>query len=190
MIIGTIVGMVTSLHQISNNLTVVNTVCRVYVTFIRGTPTTIQLLIIYFVVFGSANISQVIVASIAFGLNSGAYIAEIIRAGISSIPKGQFEACESLGLSTSSMMLLVILPQAIKNILPALCNEGITLLKETSIVGYIALMDLTRAGNIIRSQTFDAFLPLVGVALIYLAMVMILSYLVKLLEKRLNANAV
>ncbi len=190
LILGVIVGAVTSLHQINGKLKVPNTICNVYITAIRGTPTTIQLLIIYFVVFASVALSQVFIAGIAFGINSGAYVAEIMRAGIGSVPKGQFEASESLGLPTDVMMTSVVLPQAFRNILPALCNEGITLLKETSIVGYIGLMDLTRAGNIIRAQTFDAFLPLIVVALIYLIMVMVLSFLVKKLERRLNANAI
>ena len=190
LLLGVLIGAITSLHQINGKLTLPNTVCRLYVTVIRGTPTTIQLLIIYFFVFASIALGQVIIAGIAFGLNSAAYIAEIIRAGINSVPKGQFEASNSLGLPTNVTMTSVILPQAFRNILPALCNEGITLLKETSICGYIGLMDLTRAGNIIRAQTFDAFLPLVIVALIYLAVVLVLSYLVRRLERRLGSNAI
>jgi len=190
LMLGVIVGAVTSLHQVTGKLKAPNAVCHAYVTVIRGTPTTIQLLIIYFIVFASLAINQVIIAGVAFGLNSGAYIAEIMRAGINSVPKGQFEASYSLGLPTDVTMSSVVLPQAFRNILPALCNEGITLLKETSICGYIGLMDLTRAGNIIRAQTFDAFLPLIAVALIYLIIVMILSYLVKRLERRLGSNAV
>lgn len=190
LLIGVIVGAITSLHQVNGKLKIPNTVCNLYITVIRGTPTTIQLLIIYFVVFASLAFSQVFIAGVAFGINSGAYVAEIMRAGIGSVPKGQFEACSSLGLSTETTMKSVILPQALRNILPALCNEGITLLKETSICGYIGLMDLTRAGNIIRAQTFDAFLPLIGVALIYLILVLVLSYLVKRLERRLSVNAV
>ena len=190
LLLGVLIGAITSLHQINGKLALPNTVCRLYVTVIRGTPTTIQLLIIYFFVFASIALGQVIIAGIAFGLNSAAYIAEIIRAGINSVPKGQFEASNSLGLPTNVTMTSVILPQAFRNILPALCNEGITLLKETSICGYIGLMDLTRAGNIIRAQTFDAFLPLVIVALIYLAVVLVLSYLVRRLERRLGSNAI
>lgn len=190
LILGVIVGAITSLHQINGKMGALNAVCRLYITLIRGTPTTIQLLIIYFIVFASLAINQVVIAGVAFGLNSGAYVAEIMRAGINSVPKGQFEASASLGLPTDVTMSSVVLPQAFRNILPALCNEGITLLKETSICGYIGLMDLTRAGNIIRAQTFDAFLPLVGVALIYLVLVMFLSYLVKRLERRLGSNAI
>ena len=190
LLLGVIFGAITSLHQINGKLKIPNVICNFYITVIRGTPTTIQLLIIYFVVFASIALNQVIIAGIAFGLNSAAYIAEIMRAGIGSVPKGQFEASYSLGLSTDVTMTSVVLPQAFRNILPALCNEGITLLKETSICGYIGLMDLTRAGNIIRAQTFDAFLPLFAVALIYLIIVLILSYLVKRLERRLGANAI
>ena len=190
LLLGVVLGAIMSLHQVNGKMKILNVICRTYVAIIRGTPTTIQLLIIYFIVFASIAMNQVIIAGIAFGLNSAAYVAEIMRAGIGSVPKGQFEASASLGLPTDVMMSSVVLPQAFRNILPALCNEGITLLKETSISGYIGLMDLTRAGNIIRSQTFDAFLPLIGVALIYLVIVLILSYLVKRLEKRLSVNAV
>lgn len=190
LVLGVIIGAVLSLHQINGKLKLPNAVCRFYVTVIRGTPTTIQLLIIYFFVFASIALGQVVIAGIAFGLNSAAYIAEIMRAGINSVPKGQFEASYSLGLPTDVTMSSVVLPQAFRNILPALCNEGITLLKETSICGYIGLMDLTRAGNIIRAQTFDAFLPLIVVALIYLVIVLFLSYLVKRLERRLGSNAI
>ena len=146
----------------------------------------IQLLIIYYVVFASSNIDAVLVATIAFGLNSSAYIAEIVRAGISSIDTGQFEAGRSLGFNYVQTMRYFILPQAIKNILPALGNEFIVLLKETSISGYIGIRDLTRGGDLIRSRTYDAFMPLIAVALIYLVIVVILSKLVSLLERRLN----
>ena len=148
----------------------------------------VHLLIIYFVIFGSVDISKMVVAIIAFGVNSGAYVAEIIRGGIMSIDKGQMEAGRSLGLSYVQTLRLVILPQAFKNVLPALGNEFIVLLKETSIAGYIALEDLTKAGDIIRSQTYDAFMPLAAVALIYLALVMLLSALLTRLEKRLKKN--
>jgi His/Glu/Gln/Arg/opine family amino acid ABC transporter permease subunit len=163
-------------------------ICRVYLTVIRGTPVVVQLLIIYFVIFGAVDINKVFVAILAFGLNSGAYVAEIIRAGIMSIDKGQLEAGRSLGLSYGKSMLFIILPQALKNVLPALGNEFIVLLKETSVSGYIALEDLTKGGDIIRSQTYDAFLPLIAVALIYLIVVICLSKLLGLLEKRLKQN--
>jgi polar amino acid transport system substrate-binding protein len=148
----------------------------------------VQLLIIYYVIFSSVHIDKLIVAILAFGINSGAYVAEIFRSGIMSIDNGQFEAARSLGLSYKTTMISVILPQAFKNVLPALANEFIVLLKETSISGYIGLNDLTRGGDIIRSITYDPMLPLIGVAIIYLVMVMGLSQLVKKLERRLRSN--
>jgi polar amino acid transport system permease protein len=148
----------------------------------------VQLLIIYYVIFSSVHIDKLIVAILAFGINSGAYVAEIFRSGIMSIDNGQFEAARSLGLSYKTTMISVILPQAFKNVLPALANEFIVLLKETSISGYIGLNDLTRGGDIIRSITYDPMLPLIGVAIIYLVMVMGLSQLVKKLERRLRNN--
>ena len=157
-------------------------------TVIRGPPVVVQLLIIYFVIFGSVNVSKVLVAIVAFGVNSGAYVAEIIRSGIMSIDKGQFEAGRSLGLSYLQTMVYIILPQAFKNVLPALGNEFIVLLKETSVSGYIALQDLTKAGDIIRSQTYTAFMPLIAVAVIYLAVVMLFSFLLGKLERRLKNN--
>lgn len=160
--------------------------CKVYLTVIRGTPVVIQLMIIYFVIFGSSRVDKTFVAVIAFGINSGAYVAEIIRSGIMSIDKGQFEAGRSLGFNYIQTMRYIIMPQAVKNVLPALGNEFIVLLKETSVAGYIALQDLTKGGDIIRSQTYSAFMPLIAVAVIYLVMVMIFSYLVGRLERRLN----
>ena len=148
----------------------------------------VQLLIIYYVIFSSVQVNKIIVAILAFGINSGAYVAEIFRSGIMSIDNGQFEAARSLGLSYKTTMISVILPQAFKNVLPALANEFIVLLKETSISGYIGLNDLTRGGDIIRSITYDPMLPLIGVAIIYLVMVMGLSQLVKKLERRLRNN--
>ena len=148
----------------------------------------VQLLIIYYVIFSSVHIDKLSVAILAFGINSGAYVAEIFRSGIMSIDNGQFEAARSLGLSYKTTMISVILPQAFKNVLPALANEFIVLLKETSISGYIGLNDLTRGGDIIRSITYDPMLPLIGVAIIYLVMVMGLSQLVKKLERRLRNN--
>ena len=145
-------------------------------------------MIIYFVIFSSVNVDKVLVAIVAFGINSGAYVAEIIRGGIMAVDKGQMEAGRSLGLSYIQSMKFIILPQAFKNVLPALGNEFIVLLKETSVSGYIALQDLTKGGDIIRSQTYDAFLPLIAVALIYLAVVIFLSYMLGILEKRLKKN--
>ena len=144
-------------------------------------------MLMYFVVFASCN-NKILVASISFGINSGAYIAEIMRSGIMSIDKGQMEAGRSLGLNYSTTMTRIIMPQAVKNILPALVNEMITLLKETSVCGYIGLNDLTRGGYIIQGITFDAMLPLIAVALIYLAIVMLFTYLMGLLERRLRTG--
>ena len=169
-------------------LKLLDTLCKIYLTVIRGTPVVVQLLIIYFVIFGAVDVSKVLVAIIAFGINSGAYVAEIFRAGIMSIDRGQMEAGRSLGLSYTQTMRSVIVPQAFKNVLPALGNELIVLLKETSVAGYIALQDLTKGGDIIRSQTYDAFMPLIAVALIYLAVVMLLSYLLGRLERSLKTN--
>ena len=163
-----------------------NAICNVYLTVIRGTPTMVQLLIMYYVIFASSNLNKVVVAFLAFGINSGAYVAEIVRSGIMSIDRGQLEAGRSLGFSYASTMWYIIMPQAFKNVLPALANEFIVLLKETSICGYIGLMDLTRGGDIIRSRTYNAFMPLLAVALIYLILVMILSALVRQLERRLR----
>ena len=148
----------------------------------------IQLLIMNFVIFGAVSINKIIVGGLAFGINSGAYVAEIVRSGIMSIDQGQFEAGRSLGFNYRQTMLLIILPQAFKNVLPALANEFIVLMKETSISGYIGITDLTRGGDIIRSQTYEALLPLLAVAAIYLILVMFLSYLVGKLERRLRSS--
>lgn len=188
LVIGFGVAVIRSTADTTGKLKVADWLCRIYLTVIRGTPVVVQLLIIYFVIFGAVNVDKVLVAIIAFGINSGAYVAEIIRSGISSIDRGQMEAARSLGLSYSQSMRFVILPQAFKNVLPALGNEFIVLLKETSVSGYIALADLTKGGDIIRSQTYDAFLPLIAVAVIYLVVVMFMSYLLQLLEKRLKKN--
>jgi polar amino acid transport system substrate-binding protein len=187
-IIGFLVAVVRSNHDKTGSMKAANFICNVYLTIIRGTPAMVQLLIIYYIIFGSVNINKLIVAILAFGINSGAYVAEIFRSGIMAIDNGQFEAARSLGLTYRQTMIHVILPQAFKNVLPALANEFIVLLKETSISGYIGLTDLTRGGDIIRSITYDAFLPLIGVAIIYLVIVMILSSLVKKLERRLRSN--
>mgnify|MGYP002562693137 CR=1 FL=1 len=187
-LLGFLIAIVRTTHDKTGKLKILNAICKVYLTVIRGTPVVVQLMIIYFIIFGSVDISKVLVAIIAFGINSGAYVAEIFRSGIMSIDNGQFEAARSLGLSYRKTMKLVILPQAFKNVLPALANEFIVLLKETSISGYIGLNDLTRGGDIIRSITYDPMLPLFGVAIIYLVLVVILSSLVKKLERRLRSN--
>ena len=187
-VIGFLVAVVRSSHDKTGNMKIANFICNIYLTIIRGTPAMVQLLIIYYIIFGSVNISKLLVAILAFGINSGAYVAEIFRSGIMAIDNGQFEAARSLGLNYRQTMMSVILPQAFKNVLPALANEFIVLLKETSISGYIGLTDLTRGGDIIRSITYDAMLPLIGVAIIYLIIVVVLSSLVKKLERRLRAN--
>lgn len=187
-LLGFTVAVIRSTHDKTGKLRFLNLLCKIYLTVIRGTPVVVQLLIIYFVIFGSVNVSKVLVAIVAFGVNSGAYVAEIIRSGIMSIDKGQFEAGRSLGLSYLQTMVYIILPQAFKNVLPALGNEFIVLLKETSVSGYIALQDLTKAGDIIRSQTYTAFMPLIAVAVIYLAVVMLFSFLLGILERRLKNN--
>lgn len=187
-VIGFLVAMVRSSHDQTGRFKVLNFICNIYLTVIRGTPTMVQLLIIYYIIFGSVDINKILVAIIAFGLNSGAYVAEIFRSGIMSIDFGQSEASRSLGLNYSQTMRYVILPQAFKNVLPALANEAIVLLKETSISGYIGLNDLTRGGDIIRSITYDPMLPLIGVALIYLIIVLLLTSLVRKLERRLRTN--
>ncbi len=187
-VLGFLVAIIRSTHDTTGKMKVGNAICRVYLTVIRGTPVVVQLLIIYFVIFASVTIDKSIAAIIAFGINSGAYVAEIVRSGIMSIDKGQMEAGRSLGFNYVQTMRFIILPQAIKNVIPALGNEFIVLLKETSVSGYIALQDLTKGGDIIRGRTFDAFLPLIAVALIYLVFVMILSKFVTMLERRLRSR--
>ena len=187
LLLGFTVAVIRATHDRTNRLKFLNFLCKVYLTVIRGTPAVVQLLIIYFVILKSCD-NKVLVAIIAFGVNSGAYVAEIIRGGIMSIDKGQFEAGHSLGLTYFQTMVYVILPQVFKNVLPALGNEFIVLIKETSVSGYIALQDLTKGGDIIRGQTYDAFMPLMAVALIYLACVMFLTWLLGILERRLKKN--
>lgn len=187
-VLGFLVGMVRSTYEKTHKLKILNAVCKVYLTVIRGTPVVVQLMIIYFVVFGSVRISKVLVAVLAFGINSGAYVAEIFRSGIMSVDGGQLEAGRSLGFNYWQTMWYIIMPQAFKNVLPALCNEFISLLKETSVAGYIALQDLTKGGDIIRSRTYSAFMPLFAVALIYLTIVMIFTKLIQILERRLRQS--
>ena len=168
-------------------LSIANVICKLYLTVIRGTPVVVQLMIAYFIIFATSNKSTA-VAVFAFGINSGAYVAEIIRGGIMSIDEGQFEAGRSLGFNYGQTMTYIIIPQVFKVVLPTLCNEFIVLLKETSVAGYVGIMDLTKAGDIIRGRTFSAFLPLLGVAAIYLVMVVILTALVGCLERSLRKN--
>ncbi len=187
-VLGFLIAVIRTTYDRTGKMKLLNVLCRVYLTVIRGTPVMIQLLIIFYVVFGSSRLDKLVIASLAFGLNSAAYVAEIIRSGIMSIDNGQMEAGRSLGMSYGMTMLYIIAPQAFKNILPALANEFIVLIKETSVSGYIGTMDLTRGGDIIRSTTYEAFLPLIAVALIYLAIVMILTAGVGRLERRLRNN--
>lgn len=164
-----------------------NILAQIYLTIIRGTPVVVQLLITYYIIFASSD-NKLTIAILAFGINSGAYVAEIFRSGIMSIDEGQFEAGRAMGLNYVETMTNIIIPQAFKNVLPALANEVIVLFKETSVAGYIAITDLTRAGNMIRGVTFSPFMPLIAVALIYLIVVVVLTKLVSLLERRLRAS--
>ena len=189
-IIGVILGIIVSLvrnnYEVNGKGKISNFIANSYVTIIRGTPVILQLMIIYYVIFKSVNINIIIVGMLAFGLNSAAYVSEIIRSGLISIDKGQMEAGLSLGLSYGKTMRYIILPQAIKNVLPALGNEFITLLKETSAGAYIGILELTKASDIIASRTYDYFFPLVITALIYLIMTLGLSKLVNTMERRLS----
>lgn len=166
-------------------LKIFNFICNIYITIIRGTPIVIQLMITYYVIFASVR-NGLIAAVLSFGLNSGAYVAEIVRSGIMSIDKGQFEASRSLGFDYKSTMIHIIIPQAFKNILPALGNEFIVLVKETSVAGYVAIQDLTYVGDLIRSRTYEAFFPLIAVAVIYLIIVLLMTFGLKKLERRLR----
>ena len=186
--IGFLVAIIRASHDKNGSLKILNFICRVYLTVFRGTPTMIQLMITYYIIFASVNVSKIFVAVCAFGINSGAYVAEIVRSGIMSIDQGQFEAGRSLGFNYVQTMRLIILPQAFKNVLPALGNEMIVLLKETSISGYVGTMDLTKGGDIIRSTTYEAYLPLFGVAAIYLVIVMLMTAGVNRLERKLRTN--
>lgn len=168
-------------------MSVLNGICKVYLTVIRGTPVVVQLMIAYFVIFVSIK-DGVPIGIFAFGINSGAYVAEIFRGGIMSVDNGQFEAGRSMGFSYLQTMRYIIIPQMFKAVLPTLCNEFIALLKETSVAGYVGVMDLTKAGNSIAGRTYQYFIPLITVALVYLSIVMLLSWLVGKLERRLRKS--
>lgn len=189
-IIGTIVAMI-KVFALNNNgmkiFKVLDVICNIYLTVIRGTPVVVQLLISFFIIFVSAK-DGTWVAMLTFGVNSGAYVAETIRSGILAIDNGQMEAGRSLGFSYLQTMWLIILPQAFKNILPAIGNEMIALLKETSVAGYVAVVDLTKAGNQIKNTTYDQINPILLVALIYLVVVMLFTWLVGILERRLRKS--
>lgn len=192
LLIGVLLGILIALVRVSYQqssrkgpiLTILNLICGLYLTVIRGTPMVVQLMIMYFVIL-TGNISPIMIAIVSFGINSGAYVAEVIRSGIQSVDRGQNEAGRSLGLSGSQTMIHIILPQAFKNVAPAIFNEFIVLLKETSVAGYVGIQDLTKGGDIIRSITYDAFPPLIAVALIYLVIVIGLTRILRYIEGRL-----
>lgn len=188
-VLGTIIGFLIALCNLSKNK-FLKTIGGIYTDVIRGTPSVTQLMIIYFVIFAAVPIPKWLIASIAFGINSGAYVSEIIRAGIQSIDKGQTEAGRSLGLNASQTMTHIVMPQALKNIFPALCNEFIVLIKETAIVGYVGLMDIQKAGDFIKSATFTAFMPLFATAIIYYVLIKLLTLALKQLEKKLRKSEV
>lgn len=185
-IIGIFIALIRNYCDYSKKFKFLNFLAKSYVNIIRGTPSILQLMIIYYLIFASVDINIVLVGILAFGINSGAYVAEVIRAGINSIDKGQIEAGASIGFKYYQIMRYIILPQAIKNILPALGNEFITLVKETSVGAYIGIVELTKASDIIASRTYDYFFPLIIVAVIYFILTLILSKLVSLMERKLN----
>ena len=189
-LIGVILGLILSLvidyNEKTGKLYLLSTFARMYIEIIRGTPALLQLMILYYIIFKSVNINIVVVGIISFGLNSGAYVSQIIRSGLISIPKGQEEASKMLGFNYYQTMKYVIMPQALRNVLPALGNEFITLLKETSVAGYIGILELTKASDIVASSTYDYFFPLIVIALIYLALTYFLSKLVNLLERKIG----
>ena len=186
-VIGSVIAIAKYYAEDNKKLKIVNTICDIYTTAIRGIPVTVLLMIFYFIIFVS-DTTGITTAIIAFGINSGAYMAELIRSGINAVDRGQMEAARSLGMSKSQAMRKVIFPQAIKNILPAIGNECIALLKETSVAGYVTVVDLTRAANLIRTNTNDAVNPLILRALVYLTLVIIMTKLLSVFEKRLRKS--
>ncbi len=190
-IIGIIIGTIVAFMKLSTKKngkpTIFAGIANVYIDIIRGTPSVLQVLIMWFIIFASCK-NGILVACISFGVNSGAYVAEIVRAGILAVDKGQTEAGRSLGLSNLQTMRYIVVPQAFKNVLPPLGNEFIVLLKETAIVGYVALDDLTRVANQISSRTYEAFMPLIGAAIIYFVIIKILTILLAKLERRLRKS--
>lgn len=188
-ILGTIIALIKVYHSNNKNkLRFLNGLCSVYLTIIRGTPVVVQLMIMWYIILQPTNLDRIVAAILAFGINSGAYVAEIIRSGIQSVDKGQFEAGRSLGLNQRDTMVKIIFPQALKNVLPAIGNEFVALVKETSVAGYIAIHDLTKGGDIIRSITYDAYTPLLLVAVTYLLIVLGLTTLLSKLERRLHRS--
>ena len=187
LVIGFIIALIRTTHDSTGKFKLLNVFAKLYLTVIRGTPVVVQLIIIYYFMLGPMHVNAVLCGTVAFGINSGAYVAEIVRSGIMSVDRGQMEAGRSLGFNYMQTMIYIIAPQALKNILPALGNEFIVLLKETSIAGYIALQDLTKGGDIIRGRTYAA-MPIFAVALIYLVIVLFLEKLVGRLERRLRQS--
>ena len=187
-VLGLLIALIRSTHEQTGKLKLLNIVARVYLTIIRGTPSIIQILFFYSVIFATVNLNNIVIGGIAFGINSGAYVAEIFRSGIMSVDKGQTEAGRSLGLNSAQTMRLIIIPQAFKNVLPALINEMIVLLKETAIIGYIGTIDITKAATLVQSRTYDALVPLLSAAIFYLILVMILTYFMGKLERRLRKS--
>ncbi len=185
-LLGSLVAVIKFLAEEKTWLRPLAAVCNFYVTAVRGIPIVVLLLIFYFIILRSAD--GVVTAIVAFGVNAGAYMAEIVRSGIEAVDKGQTEAARSLGMTRLAAMGHVILPQGVKNILPAIGNEMIALLKETSVAGYVAVQDLTRAGNLIRNNTYDAVNPLLAVALVYLALVVLMTWALGVFEKRLHRS--
>ena len=186
-ILGILIGFLIALCNLSKNK-FLRVIGKIYTDIIRGTPSVTQLMIIYFVIFATVDIEKWIIAAIAFGINSGAYVSEIIRAGILSIDKGQTEAGRSLGLNAYQTMTRIVIPQALKNIFPALCNEFIVLIKETAIVGYVGLMDIQKAGDFIKSATYEAFMPLIGTAIIYYVLIKVLTLILGVFENKLRKS--
>ena len=185
-LLGTLLAFIRHYHDETGYLKVFNAISKAYIHIIRGTPSILQLMIIYYVIFKNVSISIVLVGILAFGINSAAYVAEIIRAGLNSVDKGQIEAGYALSLNYRQVMMKIVFPQAIRNILPALGNEFITLVKETSVGAYIGIVELTKASDIIASRTYDYFFPLILIAVIYFAITFSLSKLISIMEKRLN----
>ena len=185
-VFGILLAIIRNYHDNTGKINFLNLLAKMYITVIRGTPCILQLMIIYYVIFKSTQISIILVGILAFGINSAAYVAEIIRAGLNSVDKGQIEAGYALGLNYKQAMNYIVFPQAIKNILPALGNEFITLVKETSVGAYIGIVELTKASDIIASRTYDYFFPLIIIAIVYLIITYLLSKLVGTLERRLN----
>ena len=187
-VLGLLIALIRSTHEQTGKLKLLNIVARVYLTIIRGTPSMIQILFFYSVIFATVNLNNIVIGGIAFGINSGAYVAEIFRSGIMSVDKGQTEAGRSLGLNSAQTMRLIIIPQAFKNVLPALIHEMIVLFKENAIIGYIGTIDITKAATLVQSRTYDALVPLLSAAIFYLILVMILTYFMGKLERRLRKS--